>query len=452
MAFTENVEIGLIDIDVNSIAMTHNRYTDNISYEITVHTAEDDYNVPYCLSLETMRNYNKDIAEYIVLTANFMIKDYVHYIFPYRDNLTCTVAKTIDGVITSNYYKMVIINDQGIANNKHLFRLSEASLDTEGGIVKIEAQLFLPEIEGLKNLYVDGIYKNITVEDLMYGVIGSNLSNIQIAGNNLDINVDIYTPANDYEYPSITVPTGVSLVNLPSFLQNTKQGVYNGCIGTFLQTYNDKLTLFVYPLYHTERFSSPRDDEVTLTIYTRGDNKFDAIENTWLLDGDSLKIIAGFNTKIIDNGSNALLNGGDSIMYSTPETILNGTVSVGDDDVTYDNTEQMSNIGIKERPDGITKTMYVGQNSNMYQARSLLLKSTMATYQIQWKFSMDCYIYPGMPCCYMYEDARLGIIKLYGIVQGIFTKYDFTQHTHTSLLYIAVQSPNVYRQDTTDDE
>ena len=98
---------------------------------------------------------------------------------------------------------------------------------------------------------------------------------------------------------------------------------------------------------------------------------------------------------------------------------------------------------IVDRRDKITKTRYIGPQSNMYKYRSELLNRSMATYQITWNFSAPDYLYPGMPVEYVYEENGV-IIRLPGILQCVYSLYQKVKGTQTSIVIIKVLSYNVY--------
>lgn len=436
---------GLIDIEVNKILETKNKNKDNIRYEFILHTEKDNITIEEVQYYDIMRDYNANIGDYATIAFNMPMGKFNKVVYPYRDYLEMTVIKKW----TDNAYDAITVRYKFVLFNKGG---REASLTSKGseqeldkaGMEIVEGQLVLRELEGLRSIFVDGIYKDITVKDLLIGLIGNTVKKIEIEGNAFNINIDVVEPANTTEYKNLVVPTGIQLIDLPSFLQNTDYGVYNGGIGTFLQMYNKKFTLFIYPLYSTMRYDEATGP--TLTIFHTNTSKYDMVESTYRVEDKKISIIAGSNITSSDTGANRIMSKGDGLIASYPDAILDRNIEVSDDGITFDKETQLKGVAIVERNDKQNKGRYVGIDSNMFRQRTNTIRNTMATYMIPWQFSDPDLIYPGMPCCFMYEDSRKGLVKLNGIVNGIYTKYDNMKHVQQSLLVIMVESPNVYQE------
>ena len=309
-------------------------------------------------------------------------------------------------------------------------------------MLNVTGQLVYRELEGIRSIYVDGVYKQTTLKNMILALFYDAGKKITIEGNKMDLCIDMTEPANKTRYRNVLIPTGITLADLPSYLQNVAYGMYNGGIGTYLQEYNGSRVVFIYPLYSTDAYEKAKDKR--LTIFHANTARLDHIENTFTVDGDNVKIIATSQAKNKDMGTNTLISQGDGIMYNQSEQVLNRNFEIQDDGIMFDKTKQLSASTIVNRRDGQVKTVYVGADSNLYRQRTQILKNTLSFIQIPWKFSNQDIIYPGMPCCYIFEDSVKGLVKLNGTVQAIYTKYDGGKKTHVSILIIAVASPNVW--------
>ena len=447
---TNLINGGVIDIDVNRILKTENKDVDNIRYEIILHTEKDDIKLELVESIEVMRDYNKHIGDYTIIVFQMAGGEFAKRVYPHRDHMEVTVIKSwVDNThdTVTNKYKGIIINQEDGLDAGLESKADETTLN-ETKLMKIEMQLMLRELEGLRSVYVDGIYKNSTIEEIIQAVIMDGASNIEVEGNPLDINIDVFPVNNTFSYKNLTIPTGVNLTDMPSYIQNTSYGVYNGAIGTYFQWYKDKYCMFVYPLYHTTRYDKERGGR--LTIYHANSHKYDYVENTYAVDGDNISMLAGNNLNKKDLGTNKLLNLGDGIVDSASEEILNRNFEITDTGVNFDSSKQLSGVKIIDRKDGYTKNRFVGASSNMYTQRSATLMLTLANYIIPWKYSNTDLIYPGMPCCFIFEDSVRGLVKLKGTVQGINTRYTMSSKVHVSLLHVCVESSNVWADDIKD--
>lgn len=439
---------GFIQAEVEKILKYNNPFKNNAKYEVIIHTEDDTIDVEFLESIDVMRNYNTNIADYINIRFKIILGTYAKRVYPYRDNLICSVRKSYTDDYdnaTSNIYKMVIISDGGgMETSQNVKKLTEDEMN-KSGVVTVEAQLYLREVEGLRSLHVDGIFKEITLKEVMQGLFAISAEKVQLDGENMQYRIDVAEPANQIQYKNLVLPTGLTLDALPSYLQGKDYGVYNGGIGTYIQNYKGNNVVFIYPLYSTERYDNSEDRDV-LTIINTNTSLYDVVENNWCRTGNNVFLLAGSNTSSSDPGTNALINAGDALIMTPPEKFFTKNFEVGDDGVMLDTEQQLKGTTIKTRRDGIVKAKYVGPESNMYKQRTMAILQTLATYTIPWNFSNTDIIYPGMPCCYMFEDATLGLVKLYGTVQATYSRYSKPHGTETGMIVIKVKSHNLMEQ------
>ena len=435
---------GLVDINIDKIIATPNVETDNSEYEIYLHTEELDLLIETPKTLDITRDYNTNICDFITIVFNIPAGTFAKKIYPFRDNLEMTIAKRFKDnkkPRVSTRYKLILYV-QGGMDASYFSKADQASLD-ESNIMSVTGQLLLREVYGLKEAYVDGIYKNCTVTDVIRGCIAQSCQLVELEGNKLQHNIDVYEANNDFLYNNLIIPTGITCLDLPSYLHIKDYGVYNGSIGTYIQKYNNKDMIFVYPLYSTSRYEDDANYP-KLTIYHANSSKYDMIDNTYRVDGKNVEIIANSKTKSKDLGSNSLMDQGDTVVSSQAEQIFNSNFEVTDEGITFDSTKQLKGQSIINRRDGQNKMRYTDE-SNVYKQRAHVLRSTLAMYTIPWGYSNPDLIYPGMPALVVFEDSKKGLMKLYGTVQGISTFYDFKVKTHSSMLLVAVMSPNIYK-------
>ena len=435
---------GLVDINIDKIIATPNVETDNSEYEIHLHTEELDLLIETPKTLDITRDYNSNICDFITIVFDIPAGTFAKKIYPFRDNLEMTIAKRFKDnkkPRVSTRYKLILYV-QGGMDASYFSKADHASLD-ESNIMSVTAQLLLREVFGLKEAYVDGVYKNCTVTDVMRGCLAQSCQLVELEGNKLQHNIDVYEANNDFIYNNLIIPTGITCLDLPSYLHVKDYGVYNGGIGTYIQKYNNKDMIFVYPLYSTSRYED--DSEYPkLIIYHANSSKYDMIDNTYRVVDKNIEIIANSKTKSKDLGSNSLMDQGDTVVSSQAEQIFNSNFEITDDGIAFDSTKQLKGQAIINRRDGQNKMRYT-DDSNVYKQRTHVIRSTLAMYTIPWSYSNPDLIYPGMPALVVFEDSKKGLMKLYGTVQGISTFYDFKVKTHSSMLLVAVMSPNIYK-------
>lgn len=433
---------GLIDLEINNILRETNKLTNTREYELTLHTTDKDMYITMPISIEKMSNFNKSVSDEIFVEFRMMMGDFVKEVHPYRDNLELTITTTnkSDNSSSSVRYKLIVLNNVNNMNSDIYIHMTKDELN-KTGMIEVQAQCLLREVEAARTKYFDGIFRSVTVKDLMLHAFSNGLGKLKVEGTALNVRCDIVKPNNDYNFLQILIPAGTKLLDLPTVLQDTTYGVYNGSIGSYLTSYKGNTTMFVYPLYDPERFNNTTKK---LIVFHSNNSKFNYVENTYKQDGDVLKLIAGTDVKITDSGENEMMNSGNGIVGSAPNLIMRRNFVVDDSGMTMSKEAQISGSTAKDRRDGVDNPNYVGNETNLYKHRSQINKISMGTYQIPWKYSNSDLIYPGMPVCYSYEDETNGIMKLNGVVQIIYERYTFALKTHNAVLTAMVQKPSVY--------
>lgn len=432
---------GLLDLEINDIIQNTNPLTDTVTYSIIIHTDERDIPILFSNSIDIRSNYNRDICDYVLVTFHIPAGDFIKDVYPKRDNLELTIVETstVDNSSNKTRYKLALVNNTGNVSGSMYTKLTKEQLN-EKEMFKVEGQCFLREIEVARGLYAAGVFKSGTVDKVMLSEFYNGFSGLKVEGSNINLQCNIAKPNNDLTYNHIMIPTGIKLLDIADYLQNRSYGVYNGAIGAYFTKRNKANTMYVYPLYDKERYDSVTQK---LNIYYANTSKLNFIENTYKKDGDIVKIIAGSNIKSYDTGENEFIDTGDGVVMSDPMLLTRRNAIITDNDITVSKQSQLTAAKIKERKDGMSQQVYLGNEPNLYRYRSIVNKQAMAVYQLEWKFPNIDLLYPGMPTCFIYEDETAGIVKLKGVLQTVFSRYDFATKTKVALLTVTVAKHNI---------
>lgn len=434
-----------VDQDVAEILRTENKTFLNFKEIVQVHTKKKDILLTRVKEIEYVRDYNNNTGEYINVVFYMPAGQFVYDVYKFRDQLELSIVREyIDKKKKSveRRYKLVLINHNKDMASSHYTKMSREELNTSEDFL-VKAQAYLPEDEMLKGIYAEGIYRDATLKNIMAVVLAEIPKDSKFKGKKLKFDVDIVDPINSNTYKNLIVPMGINVMDFPSYLQNTEYGVYNCGLGTFFQRcIIDKKTkdiIFVYPLYDTQRYDKAKK---RLDIFYTNSAKFNKVQNTFKVDGDIVKIIAGSDVKSYDQGETDIMNVGDSIISSDPKLILYRNVDVKATSTKADSDKQLKGAQMKKRKDGMVKTYYAPNESNLYKIRSAMIKRTMMTYVIPWHICDIELIYPGMPCKYVYEDNQTKKYKnLKGVVQGVYARFDGARKNTSCLLTICVEKP-----------
>lgn len=427
---------GIIRLEIDNILSEDNPSKAILPYTVTLHTKENDIVIERLVSIELLRDYNENIGDYILITFQMVAGEFMELVQPYHDNLEMTLQSK-----TTTRYKLLLRNNREGMESSMLSRFDREELN-KLSILNIEGQLVLRELEGLRNTFVDGIYRTVTVKELIEGLYFDSASKVILEGTPLDINIDVVEPNNDITLQNHIIPTGISVLDLASYLQSVSPGVYNGAIGTYIQKYlynedsEDKFTVFVYPLYSAQLYTESSKPKVI--FYFSNTHILNLVERTYSIEDDVIKIIVGTEVENFDNTNVDISSKGESIIATTPENILNRNIEIGEEDITYDKTKQLKGISLKKRSDGYVKSRMVINESNLYYQRSKLIRDTMIVYRIPWRYSNPDLIYPGMPCCYIFESSKGELVKQNGTIQLVFSRYDAQTNSWTTTLMVMV--------------
>lgn len=423
----------------------------NVTHKILLHTVELDIPIRIIESVETLRDYNSNISDYIVATFIMEMGDYIKDVHPFRNNLELSITKNINGIKFRNRYKFVILNNKTGINASRYTRSTREELNKLEQ-ARVIGQCIDITVEALRSQNVSGIYNHTDVGTTINNCMLNAIDSIKVNGVTPKIFFNMIPVHNHRSYQHVMIPTGTKVLDLPTYLQETTYGVYNGNIGTYIQRYNCKncpeIGLFVYPLYNSETFDTTKKK---LIIYGVNSVKYEMTENTYMVDGDLVKIISGGSTRSLDNADNDKLNDGSGYTATDSNLLLERNLTVTPGGVLVD-TDKTNTSGIIRTPaDGNKLTKYLGPNDNKYKYRSDILKSEMAIFQITWNFANPDLIYPGMAALYNYFDSEAGLVKLKGSVQSLFILENEGTQTVSTVLNIMVEKPYNFTGETTAD-
>jgi len=435
--------------DILKITSNTNSGINHVKHKVILHTEKYNINISLVESIEILSDFNSNTSDYIVASFLMGMGDFIKDVYPYRDNLNLTITRIIGKVKSTYTYRFIILNNNGNISGTRYSQSSREELNKLEQ-VRVVGQCVDRVSETLRLQFVSGIYTNTNVEDVLKSMMLSNIRTAKSVLGNINIQYHLVKPDNNKVYNHIKIPTGTNVLQLPTYLQNNDYGVYNGNIGTYVKIhekwnkdkYNTLTNLYVYPLYDSKLFDNSKRK---LIIYGVTSAKFDHVENTYLVDGDILSIIAGINTTSYDDGENKLTDKGIGFTTSNPEALLTSNNITSDTSSYVEMTSLNQTTLDKNRKDGLNTTQYIGPDANHFKYRSDIVKNTMMHYTVQWNFCDPDLIFPGMPVMYVFKDGTAGIVKLKGIVQSVYALYTEGMNTVSALINIMVEKPYYQR-------
>lgn len=435
------VSDSLLNIDIEQIIQS--KKPEHYKYEVTLSSPLGDIKIEVLNTIEWTRDYNGAATDDLRVIFSLDGGMYRDIIMNYTEHLEITIAKkSNDVVVDSTRYKFIILKDTG-QEFKDVMTMATTSQLSAVVPVDIEGQCIDRDLYSLDDITVEGTYKNTDLKTVMEAELLDSISKIDYGEDPSEISLNITNIDNPNNYRHITIPTGTKILSLPNYLQQSDSyGLFNSAIGTYLQKYNGKKYLYVYPTMDIKQFDISTKKAL---IFLPNNKRMGTAGTTYMSDGDIVKIVADSNIEKVSEGNNRLFKEGNALTFSNPDNVYksyrdidNGNTLSGKKDTN------IKTIATKNMKDGTVKTTYVGTVNNAYKYRSETLRNSLDIYKLNWHNGDIDILYPGMPCCLVYEDGMNKIYKLKGTILSTAQVYTPDTKINRCLINIAVMSPDVY--------
>ena len=422
----------LIYPEIHKILNNPNTYPTKRDIKLVLHTEKHDIYSLTFVSLEIYQDFINHISDYILTTFMIPLGDFVKVIYPHRNNLELTIV--IDNAIKR--YKLILLSDT--ANFARYANQTQEDLNKQE-YTKIEAQCLDRAVELLRTQEVTGIFRNTTVENVIQSTLLEATKNIAIDGQIQHTHLSITKPNNTRTYNHIVIPNGTKSIDIPTYLQETSYGVYNGSIGLYYQQVNrSKLYpnkketgtenhLFVYPLHKTNIANTTTRK---LVIYQLPTTQLAPIQNSFVIDNDLIKIVIDNSSDTLDTGDKEYMNYGEAFNTIEPNSIMNRPHKVSKGKTpTISYSETTYNMAIKRREDSTSLSRTVRTTDNMYRERSKVLRTLGSILKFTWNSADIEYLYPAMPVTYTRMNSYNQIEQYQGILHHVYNRIDNTSES-----------------------
>ena len=435
------VSDSLLNIDIEQIMQSKD--AEHFKYEVTISSPLGDVIVPFLNTIEWTRDYNGAATDDLRVIFSLDGGLYKDIIMDYKEHLEITIVKkSKDVVVDSTRYKFIILKDTG-TNFKQVMNVATSSQLSSFVPVDIEGQCIDMDLYSLDDIQIEGIYKNTDLKSVIESEMLESIDKINYGEHKSDISLNITNVDNTNSFRHVTIPTGTKILDLPEYLQQSDSyGLFNSSVGTYLQKYNGKKYLYVYPTMDIKQYDLVENKAM---IFVSNNKRLGTAGTTFMSDGKLIKIIADPNIEKLEDGNNRLFKGGNAITYSNPDNVYksyrnidNGNTLSGKKDTN------IKTISTKDMKDGTVKSKYLGTINNAYKYRSETLRDSLTIYKLNWHNGDIDVIYPGMPCCFIYEDNKNNIYKLKGNIISTAQVYTPDTKVNRCLINIAVMSQDVY--------
>ena len=440
------IESSLLGPEINEIIGRGTRNIIEVTHTVILHTKDNDIELDKVATVEFKEDYNGNYSDEVYVDVFCPMGDFVKLIYPYRNNLEISVIKIRGTTKEAERYKCVLLNINENYGSGRYKEASQADLNTNE-MKSLRCQCLDRAVEGIRLKTVEGVYRDHTISEILTALFYVELNKVKINGVPVDPLINMMKADNERVYNHIVVPSGMKLIDLPTYLQEKDYGVYNGHIGVYIKKYKigtyfnskdaeKKTNVFIYPLYNPEITKALKNK---LIIYNIPNYKYAMVENTYLIDNDNIKIIASEDSRKSNSGDDSFMDKGVGFISLDAKSVMRRPFDINEDGVVTNKNKSNNESYIKERSDGSMFRGYNKPTDNLYNLRSNYLKEHGDMIQVKWGFSDTKYLLPGMPVIYVYLGDNNNVVRLNGVLQSHYTIYGQATKKASSILNIFVE-------------
>lgn len=382
-------------------------------YRAMLHTEKEDLVILKIDSLDQVRDYVNNIGEVTQIEFKMPLGEYMIRLYPYRTNLELTIKRILltddsnsrvqNSSIQTTRYKAVFLVD----SNPVLTGTEYEQHDTETlnnlDIVSVKLQLLNRSLEVIRIRQTQGIFKQVTQKKLIHNLLAGESLKVQVDGKPSIDSINIVEPDNSDVRQHVIIPSSTIVTTIPSYLQEKMGGVYNSGIGNFLQRYKNRMTWFVYPTWNTKRFVKTKDDKVI--FYALPEDKFPALDRTYLADSGVLKVLVTGQKKYSDSADIDYMNRGSGFRMTDARAFMNKAAELTEDGPMARRGNLNTEVAAEARKDGLNfAPRTASASSNPFKEYSKINSRNIARIDVVWENGDPELIYPGMPCKYVFLD------------------------------------------------
>lgn len=385
-----------------------------------IHTPTSTYRVLKVLSIDFVCDYEAAYADTVLVTVAVLGGVYAKRIYPAQSELDITLYRTPlrEQGSTADYERdleverytatMIDAGNPLLEGNAGSVLTEEALNATN--IFEITFQLVNKSLEQMRMISVGGVYRYVTAEDVIKGILTRESKRLQVEGIRMPQGVDMVPASNTAVRNHVIIPQGTKLVDIPAYVQNKCGGVYSSGMGYYLQ--GDYW--YVYPCFDVTRFAKANR---TMTIINIPPNKFPGVERTYRKDGNSIVVLATGEVRFRDDTDSQQLNSGNGVRFADATLFMEGYSKTKDNVTTVARGANVSEFLSSSRPNGKNNVQISDQpiTANPFAEYSKLSRREGSLLSLVWENSQPSAVFPGMmvKLLYLEEDE---IKTTYGVM------------------------------------
>ena len=404
-----------------------------------IHTIEEDYPALSVESIDIDRDYVSGLTDYMQLNLTVLPGIYYKKIDKFKNNLEITLTYENDLFTTFRYKAIYIPRSIEDSATLNIDDVSEEKIN-QTTFISVSFQLLDRAIEAIRNITVGGTYKNASPSDVLMGLWGQHGSGTKLDGISSITSIDMVPETNMNKSYQILIPSSLKLTKLHDYLQESGPGIYSGGINRYIQHYNTKRRLFIFPPYNYKRIETEKDGVV---FYAIDENNAPITESTWIKKDAGLHVLVGSSRSLYNDGESSMMDTGigframDANIVLKHTNPLNKSIIVGDDEITGKPKDIIKSYISKRRDDGVNFAPLLKPTTNMYRYHSAVNVKLGSVFSFKWINANIDLLFPGMPAVYSFKHNNKTIF-----LKGIVSKVSATtipNNNTTALIFLHVE-------------
>lgn len=382
------------------------------NYEARLRVGSEYIDAIKVIQRDTVEAFSSTSGPGIVLTAVFGAGQYAKQIYPNRRDLEMTVFRSHPGKVLSallyedqadqrDTYRAVLMSEGNpMVDNEKIAAISQDTLDISD-VVEVSFQLFIRSQDDIRKRTISRSYRHTTTGNLLNTLLNTVIESVEYEGEDKVTGVEMVPPDSETVHEQIVIPDWVQVLDLPGYLQEHAQGIYNSGIGSYIR--GD--TWYIFPLYNTKRVEQ---SERMLDITMVPENQLPGVIRTSRVVGDMTMILVTGPRQVLENSTKEQEEKGTGARFAEAKGFMDRFTSMGEEGkVIVDRTTTVNEFVSETRDPGQTFAKISANpiSSNTLKVSSELAKRAGSYFSCIWEWADPSRIYPGMLARVKYLDG-----------------------------------------------
>lgn len=386
--------------------------------------ANEEIIEPYkVLSIDIIRDYAGSYADAIFVEVAIGSGTFAHMVQPFKDNLQITLTRTpltestqdtdLSVDIEAQTMRATLNQDTSPVMEGNTIHSQSKEMGDLSDIEFVKFQLVDLALEQVRMQSVGGVFRDTTAADVLKYMMTDVSKKIEVDEEHEIEGVDMYEASNKEPQKHIILNHGMRFTDVPGYLQEKCNGIYNAGLGYYLQ----KKHWFVYPLFDMTRYEKSLKG---LTLINVPKNRMAGADRTFRRTDNQIIALVTGAVRHNDDSEKLQLNDGNGTRFTDARKVMESFGETKDNrTVVLRATNNNEYIGAERK----NKFNNVQQSrskitSNNFSELSRMARLSIAHLQCTWENSDPGAITPGMPVKYMYTVGN-EVIEVHGTVIGV---------------------------------